>query len=99
MNGPVWILLLLSFIILILGISTAASRSVWLSIGLGIFFWQLLCAGIMLLIDYPRKQRILKRLIQNSRLAENADRILKPLRHTICGIFLAWAVESAQKNG
>ncbi|MCF7815201.1 MAG: hypothetical protein K9N40_12050 [Candidatus Cloacimonetes bacterium] len=92
-NGPVWIIFCLANLIFYLFISNILAQELWLKIGLGILCWQLICSGIMLLIDYPRKLKILIRLTSNSNTIKNYQRFLQPLRQTICGIFLAWAVK------
>jgi hypothetical protein len=84
---------LLAVTIALVSINWFAYVSTGLKIGLGIVCWQMVCACVMLLIDYPRKLRLLERFVTSPNITSNPKRLLKPLRQTICGCFLAWAIE------
>jgi hypothetical protein len=92
-NGPVWLFFLLALGIGFVEIMYFAHLKIWIKIGLGIVCWQMVCACVMLLIDYPRKLRLLERFVTSPNITSNPKRLLKPLRQTICGCFLAWAIE------
>lgn len=98
-NMPVWLIFGLIIMAAATGLNFYLSASIWLKTVVLVIMWQLLCAGVMLLLDYPRKYLLFERLTRRIADSKNcANRILKPVKQTICGLFLAWAVQLDQKN-
>ena len=91
-NAPVWQVLTIGCCIGLYIFPRFYSLPVWLNIACCIIIWQCLSAAIMLLLDYKRKRKVFTRILGSTHDIKKIRTMLKPLRKTICGLFVAVAV-------
>lgn len=93
-NGPVWLLLMNTIIFTVLFVlfkSFGYSR-LWI-IAMAVLSWQSFCSAILVSSDYKRKVKIEQRILESCDNRKKLRMMLRPLRSTICGLFLSLAIK------
>lgn len=93
-NGPVWLLLInaILFAILFSYFRIEEYSKLWI-IASAVFSWQSICAAILVFSDFKRKLKIERRVLESCDNKVKLKMMLRPLRSTICGIFLSLAIK------